>query len=138
MSLIASDSVVLSLEGEAAPRTLAGLTRHALHLTRPLTERSGAGPWAGRASHQHCASAELRAEGVFVSGEAQAVIRDAFLEGEPRAFSLDLPGEGSWAASFLVRQLTMKAEAEGEVAFSLRLSSSGEVRFLPEKTGADQ
>ncbi|MCQ8184240.1 phage tail tube protein [Parvularcula maris] len=132
MSLIAADKVVLSVREEGgATRPLAGLRRHALHLTQPTTEHGGTGQWARRSASQSHASAAVRAEGVFVSSEAQALVRTAFLSGDTPVLELSQPGEGVWVAAFLIRQLTFWGESEGELSFSLRLASTGPVRFTP-------
>jgi predicted secreted protein len=134
MSVIAADLAALSLLDPKEP--LAGLTRHVLRLSRPLTDRSGASAWSELGADQSPAGAELRAEGVFLPGRGQSVLRELFMSGQAETLALDLPGEGQWSGAFLVHELTLRGEAEGEERFAVRLRATGPLTFQPATDGA--
>lgn len=130
MSVVAADLAELRV----GPGSLvSGLRRYRLSLDRPSGDASAVGePWGRATALQRPARAELRAEGLFVSGEAAGLIREAFTDGTPCAFSLFLPGDGTWSGDFIVRDLVLNGRSEGEVGFSLRIVSAGPVTFTPQ------
>lgn len=131
MSVLCADEAVLTIGSDED--VLGGLTKRSLTLSRMTgdrTEIAGDG-WQKLGSDERPVKAELRGEGVFVSGAATDTLRAAFSSGEPTSFGLVLPGEGTWSGRFIVRQLTLSGRAEGTMAFAVRLASSGPVQFTP-------
>ncbi|NNU16983.1 hypothetical protein HK107_11695 [Parvularcula sp. ZS-1/3] len=132
MSAQAADLALLSVGEGTEQVPVAGLTRRSLRLDRrpgDRTTRDGAG-WQEAEALTGPASAELRGEGVFLSGTAMDFIRTVFLEGESEVFAL-ASGGGEWRGRFLVRQLSFDGKAEDEMRFSIRLTSTGPVAFSP-------
>ncbi|NRA29687.1 MAG: hypothetical protein HRU11_05430 [Parvularculaceae bacterium] len=103
-------------------------------MSRKLTDRTHAfsAGWADHSSRANPAQADLRAEGVFLSNDAMTSVRSAFLTGEAEPWALVLPGDGTWAGQFFVRDLQLSGVAESEISFSLRLLSSGPISFQME------
>jgi len=130
MSIVAADSAMLALNGVA----IAGVAKRTLSLSRSLADSTHAGSsgWQDQSALQAAARGELRVQGVFVSGAAMAGAREAFLGGEAEAWSLELPSDGTWSGQFLIRQFDLIGEAETELTFSLRLTSTGPLQFQPE------
>ncbi|MEM7517305.1 MAG: phage tail tube protein [Planctomycetota bacterium] len=132
MSLIPSDQATLFV-GPTAEK-VGGLTRRIFTLSRAAEDISSASAegWSEGSSAEHPAKAELRADGVFLSGSAISAVRAAFLAGHAEEFTLALAGDGSWSGRFLIRSLTLSGKAEEELTFSIRLVSTGPVDFQPE------
>jgi len=131
MTIIAADQASLSLVENDDLVPVAALRRHELLLSRAVTDVTEAGGdgWRHAAVIDRPLTAELRATGVFVSGNAMAAIRSAVLSATASEFALDLPGEGTWRGSFFVTTLSLSGQAEDEVMVSLRLTSTGAVAF---------
>lgn len=130
MSVDAADLALLSVGEGAEQVPVAGLARRSLRLERRPGDRTtldGEG-WQEIEALTGPASAELRGEGVFLSGTAMDFIRSVFLEGESEVFALTSVG-GEWRGRFLVRQLNFDGKAEEEMRFSIRLSSTGPLAF---------
>ncbi|GGY53210.1 phage tail tube protein [Parvularcula lutaonensis] len=133
MKLIGTDQALLSIGQGGSSIDVAGLTRRSFTLSRPATDRSdeAGGGWSTASALAAPARAELRAEGVFLSGAAMSAVRTVFLGAAPESFTLHLPEDGSWTSDFLIRSLSFDGRAEGEVRFSIRLVSTGPVTFAP-------
>ena len=131
MTIIPADQATLSIIENNDLVPVAALRRHELLLSRAVTDVTEAGGdgWRQAAVIDRPLTAELRANGVFVSGHAMASIRSAVLSAGPREFALDLPDEGIWQGDFFVTTLSLTGQAEGEVMVSLRLTSTGVVAF---------
>ncbi|MEM9286309.1 MAG: phage tail tube protein [Pseudomonadota bacterium] len=131
MTIIASDQTSLSLIKDEGERPLAALSRHELTLSRGFSDATSAAGTGWREAEvlDRPLTADLRASGVFVSGDAMAALREAVLEAEAATFALHLPGEGTWQGAFHVTTLSLAGQSEDEMTFSLRLTSNGPVTF---------
>lgn len=134
MSLVASDQATLSIDPGTGEISLLGLTRRQMVLSHEAADRSHVGSpgWRERTLLGAHPSVELRAEGILVAGNGLDALRTAFLNGEPAAFALHLPGDGVWRAAFVITRLAMSARPEEEWDLSLRLLSTGPVTFTPD------
>lgn len=129
MIMVPSDSIELRLDGQA----VAGLREQRLSLKRALvdrTDQSSTG-WAQVSAFEKPVGAEISGHGVFISAETMDAVRMAFFEGAANAWSLELPGDGTWSGAFLVRHLEFTGRAEDLLAFSIRMTSTGPVTFTP-------
>ncbi|MEM6746447.1 MAG: phage tail tube protein [Pseudomonadota bacterium] len=131
MTIIAADHVSLSIFRDEDIFPLAALRRHELTLSRGFSDATSAGGtgWREAAVLDRPLTADLRASGVFVSGDATAALREAVLEAEAATFALHLPGEGTWQGAFHITTLSLAGQSEDEMTFSLRLTSNSPVTF---------
>jgi len=135
MGVEAGKDLLLKLGDDGAPESfssMAGLRMKSISLnarTIDVTHADSLGGWRELLGGGGVKSCSVSGAGVFVHAAADAEVRTLFFEQALRNWQLVLPGFGTISGPFLVAALDYSGRYDGEAAWSLTLSSAGQLGF---------
>lgn len=112
--------------------SVAGLRAKALSLnarTIDATHADSPGQWRELIAGAGVKSAAVTGTGIFLSGEGDSAIRQAFFGGTTPNFQLVIPEFGVIEGPFAVSALEYAGRHDGEATFSISLASAGALSF---------
>lgn len=77
------------------------------------------------------ASVKIAASGIFLSNEAESLIRARALSGEVEAYQLSFEDGSKINGRFLIQSLDYRGDFNGERNYSIRMESAAAPEFLP-------
>lgn len=113
---------------------VAGLRARTLSLnagTVDATDVGSTGRWRALLGGAGVRSASVSGSGVFRDSAADAAMRDAFFAQDARTWHLVVPDFGTLEGPFLITGLDYAGEHDGEVTWTITLSSAGPLSFTP-------
>ena len=129
--MIGGRDMLLKLEDEGTLRTVAGLRAKSMQLNaRPVdvTDAGSAG-WREVLPGAGLRSAEIAGQGVFRSSASDVRLREAFFGQSSLRCHFLMPGFGRLVGEFLLTRLKYSGSYDGEAAFEMQFTSSGELAF---------
>lgn len=127
--------VLISIGDGDEPETfalVAGIRARSISLTAGLVEATTAqSPLAWRELIAEAATkrADISGSGVFCDAASDALIRNAYFNGEAPAFRLAIPDFGTMTGRFQISELAYYGDPDEQARFSIRLVSTGVVSF---------
>ncbi|MEO1611997.1 MAG: phage major tail protein, TP901-1 family [Pseudomonadota bacterium] len=112
--------------------TVAGLRANRISLNAEVvdaTNADSAGRWRELLAGAGARSAAISGSGVFKDAASDALIRQAFFDGEHVAAQIVVPDFGELTGPFQITSLEYSGAHDGEATFETNLASAGAVAF---------
>lgn len=135
MAAQAGRDMLIRLGNGASPQSfssVAGLRAKALSLnarTIDATHAESPGQWRELIAGAGVKTAAVTGTGIFLSGEGDHAIREAFFAGATPSFQLVIPDFGTIEGAFAISALEYSGRHDGEAIFSISLASAGALSF---------
>ncbi|MEC9433032.1 MAG: phage major tail protein, TP901-1 family [Pseudomonadota bacterium] len=113
--------------------TVAGLraTRIAFNAeTVDVTHVGSSGRWRELLAGAGLRSASIAGSGVFLDGETDATMRQAFFDGSVPSFQVIVPDFGTVTGAFQITALEYSGQHDGEAVYEVALASAGALSFV--------
>jgi TP901-1 family phage major tail protein len=127
--------MLLKIGDGATPQVftaVAGLRSRSLSLNArsiDVTDSDSVGRWRELLAGAGVRAVAISGSGIFRDAASDALVRTAFFSQTANSWQIIIPGFGLLEGAFLVTTLDYAADYDGEVRFSLALSSAGPVGF---------
>jgi TP901-1 family phage major tail protein len=124
--------LLLKMHDGAAFATVAGLRTKTLAFNAQLvdvTHAESAGRWRELLAGAGIRRASVSGAGIFKDAASDALVRQAFFDGEVRNCQIVIPDFGTVEGSFQISSLEFAGAHDGEFTFEIALESAGELTF---------
>jgi TP901-1 family phage major tail protein len=124
--------LLLKMHDGAAFATVAGLRSKTLAFnaqTVDVTHAESAGRWRELLAGAGVKRASVAGAGIFKDAASDALVRQAFFDGEVKSCQVVIPDFGTVEGPFQISSLEFAGAHDGEVSFEIALESAGELTF---------
>ena len=112
--------------------TVAGLRSRSIAFnseTVDITHQESSGEWRELLAGSGVKSARITGAGIFRDASTDEMMRQAFFDGEIRAWLIVVPDFGEIQGRFQITNLELTGRHDGEVSFEVNLESAGLLSF---------
>jgi TP901-1 family phage major tail protein len=124
--------LLLKMHDGAAFATVAGLRSKTLAFNAQsvdVTHAESAGRWRELLAGAGVRRASVAGAGIFKDAASDALVRQAFFDGEVKSCQVVIPDFGTVEGPFQIAALEFAGAHDGEVSFEIALESAGELTF---------